>query len=325
MLFQQQGKKNFDTFFNKSVIARVGKQSGFIQRKPKKIKAYHFVLGFLICCCNAQNSFAGWALQISLLSGQSVSKQAVFDRLGASAADFAQGLLQRYLLNQSLKNVTSSLFTAFGKVLLQDSTTLKLPQSLAMIFPGTRSGGQQKAVARIQSIIDIKAMRFIYFVLGSFTQNDQSASGSVLPWVKKGDLVIRDMGYFAVDTFANLIDKEVHFLSRLKYGVKLYNLAGQELLLKGLLKGNKPIDQWAYIGAEKKVLARLIMLPVASAQKAERVRKARNDRDRRLNHTPQYYQWLGYTVYITTVKENVWTAKEALQAYGVRWQIEIIF
>lgn len=187
-----------------------------------------------------------------MLSGQSVSKQAVFDRIDASATAFAQVLLQRFLLKQSLKNFACMLFAAFGKVLLQDSTTLRLPQCLSSIFPGNRAGGEQKAIACIQSIIDIKAIRFIDFVLGSFTQNDQSASGSVLQWVNKGDLVIRDMGYFAMDTFANLINREVHFLSRLKYGVKLYDSQGKELSLKVLLKANKVIDRWVYIGVEKK-------------------------------------------------------------------------
>lgn len=323
--FSSKVKNKFDKFFDKSVITRVGKQSGFVKRKPKKIKPNHFVLGFLISCCKGQNTFAGWALQIGLLSGRSVSKQAVFDRIDASATAFAQQLLQRILLKQSVKNVANMLFAAFGKVLLQDSTTLKLPQCLSAIFPGNRSGGEQKAIARIQSIIDIKAIKFIDFVLGSFTQNDQSASSSVLQWVKKGDLVIRDMGYFAMATFANLIKKEVHFLSRLKFGVKLYDRKGHELSLKVLLKGNKTIDQWVYIGVEKKVWVRLVMLPVPAEQRSQRVRKAKHDRDKRLNHSRQYYQWLGYSVYITTVEDKVWTATQVAKAYSVRWQIEIIF
>ena len=249
----------------------------------------------------------------------------MFDRISEHAVSFAQRLLQYLLLRQSTTNIAGSLFTAFGKVMLQDSTTLRLPQCLSAIFPGNSNGGQQKAIARIQSLIDIKAMRFIDFVLGSFTQNDQSASGSVVQWVEKGDLVIRDMGYFAMETFSDLIKKEVNFLSRLKYGVKIYDCNGKELSLKSLLKTNKLIDRWVYIGAKKKVWVRLIMLPVTPAQRAERVRRAKCDRDKRLNHTPQYFQWLGYAVYITTVPNHVWTAKQAAEAYSVRWQIEIIF
>jgi len=79
--FQQRGKKNFEKFFDKSVINRTGKLSGFVQRICKKTSAYHFVFGFLFSCCHGKSTFNKWALQLSLLSGERVSRQAVFDRL----------------------------------------------------------------------------------------------------------------------------------------------------------------------------------------------------------------------------------------------------
>ena len=264
-------------------------------------------------------------MQIGLLSGKCVSKQGLFERIQSSATAFAKALLQQVLLQQSAKEFTAALFTRFGKVLLQDSTTLRLPQVLSSVFPGNHSCGEQKAVARIQSIIDIKAMKFIDFVLGSFTQNDQSASSTVTAFVKKGDLVIRDLGYFALSTFQRLIKAEVYFLSRLRYGVNLYDKNGCALSLKSLLKPGKPVDKWVFIGAEKRIWVRLIMLPLPAVQVNEKIRKAKQDRDKRLNHSREYYQWLGYSVYITTVDNTVWTAKDAAKAYRVRWQIEIIF
>lgn len=325
MHFQQQGKKNFDKFFDKSVITRIGKRSGFVQRKSKKISAYHFVIGFIISCCNGNSTFSEWALQIGLLSGKSVSKQGVFDRLHAAATTFAKQLLEQVLLQQSGKDFTSSLFKAFVKVVLQDSTTLRLPQLLSAMFPGNHSRGEQKAVARIQSILDIKAMRFIDFSLGAFTQNDQSASGSILSLVKKGDLVIRDLGYFSLAVFEKLIKAEVHFLSRLRYGVTITDQQGKPILVKDLLKQKRGVDRWVYIGSEKKVLVRLVMIPVPPAQAAEKIRKAKQDRDARLNHSKEYYQWLTFNVYITTVDKDVWTSQQVNKAYKVRWQIEIIF
>ena len=283
------------------------------------------MLGFLIISCRKQTSFSSWALQIGLLSGKCVSKQGLFDRIQGSATAFAKALLQQVLLQQSAKTFTAALFTRFGKVLLQDSTTLRLPQVLSSVFLGNHSGGEQKAVARIQSIIDIKAMKFIDFVLGSFTQNDQSASSTITAFVQKGDLVIRDLGYFALSTFQRLIKAEVYFLSRLRYGVNLYDKNGSALSLKDLLKRGKPVDKWVFIGAEKRIWVRLIMLPLPAVQVSEKIRKAKQDRDKRLNHSREYYQWLGYSVYITTVDDTIWTAKDAAKAYRVRWQIEIIF
>ncbi len=254
-----------------------------------------------------------------------MSKQAVFERLNVKATTFARQLLEQVLLQQSGKGFTASLFKNFGKVLLQDSTTLRLPQILSAFFPGNHSRGEQKAVARIQSIFDIKAMRFIDLTLGAFTQNDQSASGSILRLVKKGDLVIRDLGYFSLAVFEKLIKAEVHFLSRLRYGVTITGKGRQPILLKDLLKQKRGTDKWVYIGSEKKALIRLVMIPVPAEQAAEKIRNAKQDRDARLNHTKEYYEWLRFNVYITSVDKDVWTAPQVYKAYKVRWQIEIIF
>ncbi|TBO42720.1 hypothetical protein EYS08_10250 [Pedobacter kyonggii] len=66
-------------------------------------------------------------------------------------------------------------------------------------------------------------------------------------------------------------------------------------------------------------------MPLPEQLAAQRIRKAKQDRDRRLNHSQDYYRWLEYTVLITNVGEETWTAAQADQAYRVRWQIEIVF
>lgn len=283
------------------------------------------MLGFLLSVGHHQNTFNGWSLQIGILSGRCVSKQGLFDRIHEGTTAFAKQLVQHVLLYQTKKNYAAKLFDHFKKVVLHDSSTLHLPPILAFLFPGNHSRGEQKAVARIQTIIDIKGVKFLDFVLGSFTQNDQSASASILSHVKKGDLVIRDLGYFAIASFKKLIKAQVHFLSRLKYGVGIYDKQGRQIALKKLLGKGKRVDRQVFIGIEKQVMVRLVMIPLPPEQAARKKRKARQDRDKRLNHSKAYYQWLGYSIYITTVGNDIWTAKQVAEAYRVRWQIEIIF
>ena len=321
----QQGKKNFDKFFDKAVIDKMGRKSRFEQRRAKKISPYHFVFGFFLSCFTGRCTFREWALQIGSLSGKPVSKQAVFDRLGAEATSFARQLVEKVLLRQSGTCFASKLFAVFNRVLLQDSTTLRLPQVLSAIFPGNRCRGEQKAVARIQAVLEIKAMKFMDFSLAAFTNNDQSASGAIMKWARKGDLVIRDMGYSSLAVFGELIRANVHFLSRFRFGINMTDMQGRAVPLKGLLKQKSSVDRLVCIGGKARVPVRLVMIPLPAGQAAERVRRARNDRDKRLNHTSDYYKWLGYNVYITTVGRDIWTATQVREAYRVRWQIEIIF
>lgn len=280
-------------------------------------------MGFILCCSKQKNTYTQWAAEISILQKCSVSKQGLFERITESAVNFAKQLLQHVITKQLTVN-KSELFKCFNKVILQDSTTLKLPDCLATYFPGNVTRGMQKAVARIQCVINIKNFSFLAFTLNSFTCNDQSASKDIIPLIKKGDLLIRDLGYFSLKCFEQIICKKAHILSRLRYGISLYDTKGNAIRWKQLCKKGRIVDKIVLMG-EQRLPMRLVMIPLPSKQVAERIRKARNDRDKRLNHSKDYYQWLHYTVFITDVQEEVWTAQQITAAYKIRWQIEIIF
>ncbi|MDQ0638960.1 hypothetical protein QF042_002525 [Pedobacter sp. W3I1] len=325
--FNSKIKKRFDIFFNGSTIDTIARSSGFLQRSAKKISPMDFVMGFVLSCSQMQNTFSQWAFQISQLSGTPVSKQAVFDRLGPSSVAFAKALLEHVLLQGLCYRYRrpSNLFSHFKRVILQDSTTLHLPEKLSEVFRGNFSKGKQKAVARVQTLIDICNMQFLHFSLGSFTDNDQSASQQPLEKISAGELLIRDLGYFVLEVFEKLGGKGAFFLSRLRFGLNMYDCNGKQLHLKDLLKSRSKRDMWLMIGKQKNVKVRMIMIPLPEQLAAQRIRKAKQDRDRRLNHSQDYYRWLEYTVLITNVGEETWTAAQADQAYRVRWQIEIVF
>ena len=48
----------------------------------------------------------------------------------------------------------------------------------------------------VQAIYGLSSGTFKEFSLGSFTDNDQGASGNIIKLLKPGDLVIRALGYF---------------------------------------------------------------------------------------------------------------------------------
>jgi hypothetical protein len=287
---------------------------------------FYFVLGFILCCCKCQNTFSQWAAEIGILSGNSVSKQGLFERISQKSVDFAKSLLEHILCMQmEARKQSTALFGLFNNVFLQDSTTLRLPKALSFFFAGNTSRGEKKAVARIQSIYNIKHMQFWHFSLCSFTDNDQSAAGLILGYLRQGDLVIRDMGYFVLDNFRKIMDKKAYFISRVKFGVGIFDLSGNELSLKKLLENKKIKDIQVLMGAGAKLPVRLIMIPLSAKQANEKKRKARADRDKRLNHSKEYFKWLDYTIFITNIEDEKWTAKQVAQAYKVRWKIESIF
>jgi IS4 transposase len=107
--------------------------------------------------------------------------------------------------------------------------------------------------------------------------------------------------------------------------VYLYDQQGKQVNWKQLSRGRTLVDQSLYIGKEERVAVRMVMLKVPAAVVNERIRKAKAHRDKRGNHSADYYQRLHYDIFITNVEEQVADAKGIAQLYRIRWQVEMLF
>lgn len=271
-------------------------------------------------------SYASWAQCLSGISGKPISKQAIFGRMSSSWVSLVKQLLEKAIAQQVITPTVKKLFTQFDRVLLQDSTSLHLPTCLSSKFKGNVSKGQTKAVAKLNLIMDIISGDFLFMRWMGFTTTEQSISCNILDIARAGDLVIRDLGYSVLDIFQKMSDNRIYFLSRLRYGITLFDASSKEPLnIAKLLKRKTAVSHWVLCGKEKKVKVRLVAIKLSAEQAARRRRKAKKDRDKRLNHNKQYYELLGYIIFITNVTEQIWTAPQVASAYRIRWNIEILF
>ena len=87
--FSVKVKEKFDKFFDKSGIRKISISRGLQKRKPNKMAGHNLVFGFLLMCSNGKNTFAQWAIQIGLISGNAVSRQVVWDRIDKHPSQFA--------------------------------------------------------------------------------------------------------------------------------------------------------------------------------------------------------------------------------------------
>jgi hypothetical protein len=278
-----------------------------------------------------KNTFSLWAQKIANLAGATISKTAIWKRMNPQLVACLRIILgstfnihfrQQYL--SSYKD--SCLFSPFAEVYLQDSTVISLPDPLAPYYKGSVSKGEQKSSIRVQTIYGLFNEAFKKFSLGSFTDNDQSAAGQILQELKMGDLVIRDLGYFVLGVFKKIADMGAYFLSRYKYGTNLYDpITNKKIELLDLFKRKTIVDIYVLAGAKEKVPCRLIAIKLPENVAEERRRKAKNDRDKRLNHSKEYMEVLGWAIFLTNVEREKWTCPQVAEAYRVRWHIEIIF
>lgn len=317
--------QKFSRILPEALVNKLAVQSGFVQRTPRKCTPLHFVLSFFMSCSLKLYSLSSWAQQLSTLSGTPFSKQGLAARLSGHSSAFARHLLTHLLRQRSrLTTHCRQALGAFRSVLIQDSTTIALQAGLQQAFKGNRSHGAQKALVRIKTIIDLLSMQVLHMGISSYCQNDQSAAANIHPFAHKDTLVLRDMGYWSVDSLQKLAARGALFLSRLRYGMNLYDERGRLLPYKDFLN-TKGVDKGVLLCAGYRLGVRLLVIPLPEGLAQSRVRRAKNHRDYRLHHSADYYRFCRYDVFITNASQQQLPLAAAQSLYRLRWQVELFF
>lgn len=316
---------HFFSTFNANFIA---KKVGAVKRKSRKASCTDIILSYWKALSIGSFSYSKWAQQIAITIGETYSKQALWKRITPEFIDLIKILIQKSFKQKIDKFIDSKVFNFFENIYIQDATHFKLPRFMAKYFPGSYSRYGKSSTLKIQAILNLTKGLYAEFKIASFRDNDQKESPNVLGLLKRNDLLIRDLGYFVLDVFEKVIEKQAYFLSRLKYGITLYDQQSYEKInLNKLLdkQQGKALDTIVLLGKKKTLKCRLAAIPVPEKVKNERIRKAKKDRNKATNHSNDYYKRLGYTIYITNVMSEVWSIDDIENAYKNRWYIETLF
>ena len=188
--------------FGEEYLLDLALTSGFYKRSPRKISACSMLAA--ICSEAAKGSPSCNDLAASIESnhpGQGPSRQAVHLRMGDPLQAFVHRLLED-LIAGSISGATARIsnledrdrqFGGYKRVLVQDSTIIKLPVHLFEEFSGVSNAHSKVCNARVQATYDLLAQSLIDFSIDPYSKNDQSAAPE-LP-IEAGDLVLRDRGY----------------------------------------------------------------------------------------------------------------------------------
>lgn len=310
-------------------LTSLSKHAKFSKRKPRKLSLNLLLLSYMDFIINGRFSYNQWAVSLSNYTGQIVSKQAIHKRMGKPFILFLQDALSNILQKQYQQSKSRNInrFSYFKNVYLQDATHYSLPLHLAKLFPGNNTHGATRAVAKIDTVFNIKKGCFTLFRLTHFKDADVNSIEPVCQILKKGDLIIRDLGYYLINGFETINKKGAYFLSRHKLNVAIRDLeTGNQINLAKYLKKKKYIDTEILLSSLKPIKVRIVAVPLPEAVMNERKRKAKADkRNKRTNHNDDYYYLLGYAIFITNVNDEVWSAQDLCQAYRCRWNIEILF
>jgi hypothetical protein len=304
----------------------LARQAGFLRRTPRKIPMADFLVALLALAAESFLTLERAASIIALAAELSYSKQALHKRLTPAIEGFvAQAATALFGQLPEARARFRGLLQPFGRVLLHDSTVETLPEHLAKVFPGSRNQRKSYAALKIQFITDLLSGQPLRLSLSSFRRNDQSAAQDVLEVARAGDLILRDLGYFALPAFQRIMEVGAFFVSRCRADMTFYDPATDKPLnLVRELRRCPRLVREVLLGAQR-LRVRLVALPLPEELVNRHRGEARKHGGKSSVPTSKRLFLMGWALLITNVPDSLWSARVLAAVYRLRWRIEMIF
>jgi hypothetical protein len=299
----------------------MGRTSGFIQRE-RKLNGASF----------AQSLIFGWQAnpkasleelcQSVRVCGVDISPQGLQERLNSPQANqfLYQLLLQGigYLV-QGTSN-RDDLLACFTGVYIQDSSKIELPSCLHTIWRGNQP---QQATLKLHTVLDYQTGVFDLSLV-SGRDHDCPLQTVDLP---AGSLRLADLGYFKVKVFEQLNAQGVWWVSRLPARAGIWQDDKVTHVLTWLTQqASDRIDQCVEITAQR-LACRIIAFrvpPSVAKERRKRVREAAKAR-KKSRLKPETLALCEWTILLTNLPGEHFTADDVCCLQRLRWQIELLF
>ena len=272
----------FDLFscagLDRDKIRQLAFETGFCKRASGKISAPDFLIHLCLQSVSGTVSYNDLAARVETHTGVAASRQAYWERTDEPCVRFFQSILEHIMLSKCSPDDIQAINRQgrFKRILLQDSTIIKLPLRLFEVFSGVKNAHTAVCNARIQGIYDLLSGHFIQFSIDPYSKNDQAATLEIP--VQAGDLVLRDRGYFTIQAIEEHKRAGADSINRYKHHTALYDPAtGQKINLLELLTRNGSVDMLIGAGPEQTVPIRLIAFPAPEETANLRRMKAKKE------------------------------------------------
>lgn len=311
-------------------IPQFARDSHFVQRASKKFCPHAFLLALLNAVSSGKGSLQQIAMQLSLLADTiPTSPQALHERLHRTAAGAESFLVRCLALITSRKyshSTASSSPCPFARILIEDSSQLALHAHNTDELPGHGNHLGSTAGCKIDLCFDLLTGQTLLNQLHLATTQDKTIAFDLLEHLQPNDLVLRDMGYFVIETFLFIEQQNAYWLSRLPRNVHVENSEG--IALETILRHTTAdtLDTQLLLGKDSKHPVRLV------AKRCAKTESQKNRRELRARYasrgkTPTRAQLTrcDWHIMVTNIGSEKQSSQELYEHYRQRWQIELAF
>ena len=255
-----------------------------------------------------------------------LSQQGLDSRFTPQARLFLQQLLQHALKTAlHARRQPQGLLDRFDSVILEDTTSIKLPEELAPLFPGT-DGSTKTAAMKIDLRWDLRTGEILSLTaaVGKTSDSKLAADPGCLP---KKCLYLADLGFFGLEHRRRFASGQ-YWISRVAASTQVQ--VGDvwrkwpswlQSLRQSLFDGQMQLGQTDPLPV--RLIARRCPAAIASERRRRchaRAKKACRGTASRLQLAACDWQ-----VWATNVPASLLSAEEVGTVYRCRWQIELFF
>jgi hypothetical protein len=314
-------RPDFSTLQDNGFVNRLAHASGLIKRK-RKVTGIDLIVAVLCSVVKQVPSYNVMSHVLFAQRNKDVSRQRLHKIISSSNfASFFKDFLNHLWQCQVIPD-SHSVNGKFKRVLLQDSTILKLPKRLFSQYSGVANGAVSVTNCRVQICVDLMTNLLQTLAIDSYSINDLKARHYINP--QKGDLVIRDRGYFAFDQVIKFVKEGVHFIIRHKSNNLYYDQCGKPINLIKVLSKRRTTVLRVRLTKEEGPMLTLFAQKVSEEITASRSRAARLSMKGR-NASKQTLEQLQWSIFITDLDSESYEFEEVWKLYSTRWRIEILF
>jgi Transposase DDE domain len=308
------------------VLAR---ETGCIQRERKFDGAdllQTLVFGWLAHPDGSLEHLASTAATRDVL----VSDTAIHKRFTPSCAHFLHAVLQELTeaVVQADHDVPLELLRRFSHVIIEDSSSLALPEELAEIWQGCGGhAGQGQAAVKIHTRWELKRGQLWGPKLTDGRVADRSSpfNEQELP---PGSFYVADLGYFNLDRIVQRRAASSFTLTRPQSSTAFFSEAGKRLQLGSVLpqRVGQTKEMPVLVGIKQRHPMRLLMMRVPAAVAEQRQARLLAEAARRQEPASQQALELAkWLLLLTDAPAKRLSLQEAIVLLRERWQIELLF
>lgn len=308
---------------------RAGLQSGFVKRSDAKITGSIFTQTLVFGLNADPHASLASLTQTAASLGVELTPEALHQRFSREAASCLEQVLcaaVRQLV--TVEPIVLPILERFADVVVQDSTTISLPETLVELWRGCGNGSLNagNAAIKLHVSLGLRTGRLRGPTLHDGRESDQHATlHHDLPATA---VRLVDLGFWDLALLATLEQQQVYWFSRCQSMTAIRTEDGRWWTLLEVLEASSEasIDRAVVLGKEAQVAARLLAMRAPQEVVDQRRRRLRQEaREKGQTVSALRLALAGWTVFVTSIPAEMLSVEEALVLGRARWQIEVLF